>query len=379
MPTPAPTADAARRTALSLGAPFWHEAPYVWGRKGISDMPSITSTAHRVRRLPSVLGASLLAIAAAGFTVPALAQDTATAAAPAATTAGIPAWNLKSADLPADPSVRFGVLPNGMRYALKHNETPKGAAVIRFAFDVGMREAETTQAGIPHFIEHMAFNGSTNIPEGELVKRLERLGLAFGADTNAETDLEHTTYKLDLPNTNPETVDGALTFMRDIASELTLAPAAVDRERGILVSEYRVRNSPQLRRQLDALGREIPGGRFGPSIVGTPETLAAITPAQLKAFYQGYYRPERATLVMVGDFDVGAMEKEIRSRFANWKGKGKSLESYVPAIPAVTATKVATFTDPSVPEIVQFDRVSDYTAPDNSVADERRQPLASIA
>ena len=343
-------------------------------------MPSITSTARRARRLPSALGASLLAIAAAGLAAPALAQDTATAAAPAAAaTTGIPAWNLKSADLPADPSVRFGVLPNGMRYALKHNETPKGAAVIRFAFDVGMREAETSQAGIPHFIEHMAFNGSTNIPEGELVKRLERLGLAFGADTNAETDIEHTTYKLDLPNLNPETVDGALTFMREIASELTLAPAAVDRERGILVSEYRVRNSPQLRRQLDALGREIPGGRFGPSIVGTPDTLAAITPAQLKAFYEGYYRPERATLVMVGDFDVDAMEKEIRARFSGWKGKGKSLESYVPAIPAVATPVVATFTDPSVPEIVEFDRISPYAAPANSVAEERRQTLESIA
>jgi zinc protease len=344
-------------------------------------MQNTVFAARRARRLPLAMRASALAIAAAAaLASPAFAQDApAQPAAAAQPATGVPAWDLKSSDLPADPTVRFGVLPNGMRYALKHNETPKGAAVIRFAFDVGMREAEVAQAGIPHFIEHMAFNGSTNIPEGELVKRLERLGLAFGADTNAETDLEHTTYKLDLPNVNPETVDGGLTFMREIASELTLDPAAVDRERGILVSEYRVRNSPQLRRQLDALGREVPDARFGPAIVGTPETLAAITPTQLKAFYQGYYRPERATLVMVGDFDVDAMEKEIRTRFSDWKGKGKSLESYVPAIPALTTPVVATFTDPSVPEIVEFDRVSSYTAPANSVADQRRDTLEAIA
>jgi zinc protease len=122
--------------------------------------------ARRARRLPFVMQASALALAgAAVLATPAYAQDTAPTATTAATPAtGIPAWNLASADLPADPTVRFGVLPNGMRYALKHNETPKGAAVVRFAIDVGMREAVPAQAGAPHFLEHMAFNGSTNIP-----------------------------------------------------------------------------------------------------------------------------------------------------------------------------------------------------------------------
>ena len=335
------------------------------------------------RSSPSLRGSALVLalMAAGGVASPAMSQDSAAKQAPAAAaadTAGVPSWGLDSL-LPADPTVRFGVLPNGMRYALKHNETPKGAAVIRFAFDVGMREAEAAQAGIPHFIEHMAFNGSTNIPEGELVKRLERLGLAFGADTNAETDLEHTTYKLDLPNLKPETVDGALTVMREIASELTLAPAAVDRERGVLVSEYRVRNVPQLRRSIDALGQQIGDPRFGPGVTGTPESLAAISPAQLRAFYQGYYRPERATLVMVGDFDVVAMEKEVRARFSDWKGKGAGLTSYVPKIAAPGKLAVATFSDPAVPEIIEFDRVSAYQAPANDVAQQRREMLESIA
>jgi zinc protease len=239
-----------------------------------------------------------------------------------------------------------------MRYALKRNETPKGAAVIRFAFDVGMRDTPPEQGGAAHFLEHMAFNGSTNIPEGELVKRLERLGLAFGADTNAETGLEQTTYKLDLPNTNPETVDGALTFMREIASELTLNKGAVDRERGILLSEFRVRNVPQTRRALDALAKQMRDPRFGPAMVGTPETIANITPEQLRALYEGYYRPDRATLVMVGDFDIAAMERDIRARFANWQAKGTAKDNYVPQITPTTSPIMATFSDPSVPEII---------------------------
>jgi zinc protease len=330
-----------------------------------------------------MLRASALAFVCAGLTVPAFAQN-----APAtqekqqsaeAQTTGIPAWGLTSSDLPADPSVRFGVLPNGMRYALKRNVTPKGAAVIRFAFDVGMREAEPEQGGAAHFLEHMAFNGSTNIPEGELVKRLERLGLAFGADTNAETGLEQTTYKLDLPNTNPETVDSAFNFMREIASELTLNKDAVDRERGILLSEFRVRDVPQSRRALDALGKQMRDPRFGPAMVGTPETIANITPEQLRAFYEGYYRPDRATLVMVGDFDIAAMERDIRTRFANWQGKGAAKDNYVPVITPTTSPVIATFTDPSVPEIIQFDRVVPYMAPKNNVAENRRDLLQAIA
>jgi zinc protease len=341
------------------------------------------SANHPTRKKTWMLRASALAFVCAGLTVPAFAQN-----APAtqekqqsaeAQTTGIPAWGLTSSDLPADPSVRFGVLPNGMRYALKRNVTPKGAAVIRFAFEAGMRDAEPEQGGAAHFLEHMAFNGSTNIPEGELVKRLERLGLAFGADTNAETGLEQTTYKLDLPNTNPETVDSALTFMREIASELTLNKDAVDRERGILLSEFRVRDVPPTRRALDALGKQMRDPRFGPALFGTPETIANITPEQLRAFYEGYYRPDRATLVMVGDFDVAAMERDIRTRFANWQAKGTAKDNYVPVIKPTTSPTIATFTDPSVPEIIQFDRVVPYMAPRNNVVENRRDLLQAIA
>src|SRR5690606_18451399 len=125
------------------------------------------------------------ALAAAALCVPALAQDAAPAQATHTAAAGVPAWGIPSSEIEADPAVRFGRLANGMRYAIRHHEMPRDGASIRFFFDVGVREERDHEIGAAHFVEHMAFNGSTNIPEGEMVPRLERLGLAFGADTNA--------------------------------------------------------------------------------------------------------------------------------------------------------------------------------------------------
>src|SRR5262245_5714330 len=104
-----------------------------------------------------------------------------------------PRWPHLASDIAPDPAVKYGVLPNGMRYALMKNQLPPGAVSIRFSFQVGSLNEAENEKGLAHFIEHMAFNGSTNVPEGEMVKILERLGLAFGADTNASTSQKFTT------------------------------------------------------------------------------------------------------------------------------------------------------------------------------------------
>lgn len=322
--------------------------------------------------------ASTLAIVTAGGSLLALPVAAQQAPAQAAAT-GVPAWQIASSDLPADPAVRFGTLPNGMRYAIQRHENPKGTASVRFAIEVGKREEGDGEINAAHFVEHMAFNGSKNIPEGELVKRLERLGLAFGADTNAVTDVDYTSYKLDLPKVQPEIVDAALTFMREIASELTISPEAVERERGILVSEYNQRNTPPLRRALDVLEEGVPESRFGPGLVGDPDSIRAITPESLRAFYEGYYRPDRATLVIVGDVDVDAMEAEIRNRFSDWKPTGEARANYLPDVTIPGQPRIATFSDPSTAELIQFDRVTPFVPAANTVEETRRDYLKAIA
>ena len=110
-----------------------------------------------------------------------------------------PIWAFEASDIPVDPAYRFGVLDNRMRYILRQNTTPEGTAMVRLHIGSGSLDENEYERGLAHFLEHMAFNGSKQVPEGEMIKLLEREGLAFGADTNASTGLEQTVYRLDLP------------------------------------------------------------------------------------------------------------------------------------------------------------------------------------
>ena len=238
-------------------------------------------------------------------------------------TSAAKAWNFAASDIPFDSNIVFGVLPNGMKYALLKNTTPKDSVVLRMRFDVGSFAEADDQRGLAHFLEHMAFNGSTHVPEGEMVKLLERKGLAFGADTNASTGFDQTVYQLDLPNASDDLVDTGLMLMRETASELTIDPGAVDRERGIILSERRARDTYQLRSLIDQLDFQMEGMKVASRIpVGTEEVIRTAPAARIRDLYDRYYRPERATLVMVGDFDPAAMEAKIKARFADWQGRG---------------------------------------------------------
>jgi len=228
-------------------------------------------------------------------------------------------WPQAVTDVEADPAVRFGALPNGMRYALLRNATPPGQASVRLHFQTGSLNESDAQQGLAHFLEHMAFNGSKGIPEGEMVKALERQGLAFGADTNASTSFDETVYQLDLPQTDDATVDLSLKVMRETASELLIAADAVDRERGVVLSEERNRDGPSWRVFKARLGFNMKGQRPPERLpIGKVDILKTTPRDEIVDFYRSYYRPERATLVVVGDFDVDAMEARIRARFGDW-------------------------------------------------------------
>ena len=244
---------------------------------------------------------------------------------PAFAQAPVRPWAHEASDIAPDPAVRFGVLPNGMRYALRHNAQPEKAVSIRFTIAFGsLHEAEGEQ-GLAHFMEHMAFNGSRNVPEGEMVRILERLGLAFGADTNASTGQDFTTYMLELPNAADPLVDESLFLLRETASELTFSQSAIDRERGVVLSEWRRGDNFQRRRSEQQLAFLLPGAPAASRMpIGKPEVLEAATRGQMVSLYQRYYRPERAVLLIVGDFDVDAMEAKIIARFGDWVGEGEA-------------------------------------------------------
>ena len=232
-------------------------------------------------------------------------------------------WPQAKSEVRADPDIRFGSLPNGMRYAIKRQAIPPGQAALRLRFDAGSLMETDAQQGLAHFLEHMAFNGSKNVPEGEMVKILERHGLAFGADTNASTNFDETVYKLDLPKTDDDTVDTSLKLLREAASELTISQAAVDRERGVVLSEERASDSPAYQVFKQRLGFELPGQLMPNRIpIGKVDILQKAPASLIADFYHHYYRPDRAVLIAVGDFDPVAMEAKIKSQFGSWEASG---------------------------------------------------------
>ncbi|HEY3694460.1 insulinase family protein [Phenylobacterium sp.] len=232
-------------------------------------------------------------------------------------------WPQARSDVAVDPDIRFGALPNGLRYAIRKQAIPPGQAALRLRIGAGSLMETDPQQGLAHFLEHMAFNGSKGVPEGDMVKILERLGLAFGADTNASTDFDETLYKLDLPRTDAETVDTSLMLLRETASNLAIGQAAVDRERGVVLSEERARDTPAYRIFKSRLEFFMPGQR--PPLrqpIGQVQILQTAPASLIRSYYDAWYRPDRAVVVAVGDFDVDAMEARIRARFSDWAPAG---------------------------------------------------------
>ena len=289
---------------------------------------------------------ALLLTAAAPVGVIAAAQTPATVAQRAA----VNGWGVALTDVTPDPAVRYGRLPNGMKYAIRANSTPKGAASIRLHFDFGSLAERDQERGLAHFIEHMAFNGSTHVPEGEMKKILERRGLAFGPDTNAFTNFDSTLYVLDVPKADDQGIDTALFLMRETASELKFDLAAVDRERGVILSEKRSRENFQLRQTIENLTFHLPQSTFPKRIpIGTSEVLTKATADEIANLYRRYYRPENATLVIVGDIDPAAIETKIRSKFTDWSGRGPAgTKASRGRVDFARPAEIGSFIDPAV-------------------------------
>ncbi len=236
-------------------------------------------------------------------------------------------WPQTGSDLRPDPAVRFGTLPNGMKFAIMRNTAPSRQVAIRFRVEAGSRDEDDDQRGLAHFLEHMAFRGSTHVTEDEMIGLLQRKGLTFGPDVNAFTSFDQTIYKLNIPEADAGTVSTGLMLMREIASELKLDPGAFERERGVILAEERQRDTPEARAE-HALGALLLAGQLAPLRLPIGDTIVIRNApvARLRDYYQANYRPERATLVVVGDLDPMAVEAEIRRRFGNWMaiGAGKA-------------------------------------------------------
>ena len=280
-----------------------------------------------------------------------------------------PVWAFEDSDVELDDGYTFGQLDNGMRYILRQNATPEGTAMVRMRIDSGSLDETDKERGLSHYLEHMAFNGSKGIPEGEMIKLLEREGLAFGADTNASTGFEAITYMLNLPRNDEELLDTALMLMRETASELTIEEGAVDRERGIILAERRDRRNFAQRAQEDSFEFFAPEARFGERFpIGVLETLNAADAATLRGLYERTYVPHNTVLVIVGDYPVEVMEAKLRERFADWSGGPAPKDPVTGPIDVTLKGKTDIYTDPSLSESVSITRFAEWVDEPDTLA-----------
>lgn len=262
-------------------------------------------------------------------------------------------WPQDVSDLKPDPGVKYGVLPNGMRYAIMQNAQPAGAVSLKLRFASGSLQENDNQQGLAHFLEHMAFNGSKNVPEGEFVKLLQRRGLQFGAHTNASTSFDQTVYMLELPKNTPDLIDTGLMLFREVGGNLTLAPEAVQREKGVVLSEMRARDSPEYRSYITRLKTWYDGQRQPERMpIGKKEMIEGATREIVAEYYQRNYRPERALLVVTGDVDVASIEKLIAAKFGDWKGVGPDVPDPDMGTPKERGLVVASHIEPNISEDV---------------------------
>lgn len=221
--------------------------------------------------------------------------------------------------LPVDPAVRVGKLPNGMTYYIRHNALPEKQAFFYIAQKVGSVQEEESQRGLAHFLEHMAFNGSQNFPNsGDLVGYCERIGVKSGENLNAGTGMDMTVYNIDNVPVTESNIDSCLLILHDWSGFLTLDAAEIDKERGVIHEEWRLRSSAMQRIMNRNLEKLYPGSRYGKRMpIGLMEIIDNFPPDTLRAYYHKWYHPSLQGLVIVGDFDVDVMEQKVKALFSD--------------------------------------------------------------
>ena len=219
--------------------------------------------------------------------------------------------------IPLDTAVRIGKLDNGLTYYIRYNNWPEHRANFYIAQKVGSIQEEESQRGLAHFLEHMAFNGSDNFKSGELVSWLETVGVQFGGDLNAYTSIDQTVYNIDnVPTARQSVLDSCLLILRDWSTGLTLDANEIDKERGVIHEEWRMRTSASSRmfeRNLPAL---YPGSKYGVRYpIGLMSVIDNFKPQEIRDYYEKWYHPTNQGIIVVGDVDVDHTEAMIKKLF----------------------------------------------------------------
>jgi zinc protease len=213
-------------------------------------------------------------------------------------------WPQEGSDLPVDPAVQWGHLENGIRTVILPWSEPPERISLRLLIESGSVNESERQKGLAHFIEHMSFNGTRNYSAGEMVEYFQRLGMDFGADTNAHTWWRETVYKLELPDNNEELLRDGIQLLRDYADGILFDAEELEKEKGVVLSEFRDGNSPQFKEYLDSIRFVLPDSRISQRItIGDEDVIRMATRQDVVDYYNKWYTADRMVLIAVGEVD----------------------------------------------------------------------------
>lgn len=274
-------------------------------------------------------------------------------------------------ELPLDKDVKIGKLENGIKYYIRKNRKPEKRAELYLIVNAGSVLENDKQLGLAHFVEHMAFNGTKNFKKNELINYLESIGIKFGPELNAYTSFDQTVYMLTVPTDSAEILSKGFLVLEDWAHNLAFDSTEIDKERGVIVEEWRLGRGANMR----MLDKQLPilfkGSKYAERLpIGKKEIIESFDHKTLVDFYKKWYRPDLISVAAVGDFDVKEIEVYIKKHFENIPYPGQIEKKEYYAIPkhnetyfAIASDKEATYSTIAVyykrnPEVVKS--IDDY-------------------
>ena len=281
--------------------------------------------------------------------------------------------------IPPDPAVITGTLDNGLAYFVHENDQPENRAELRLLVNAGSILEDDDQLGLAHFVEHMAFNGTRNFEKQALVNYLESIGMQFGPHINAYTSFDETVYMLRVPMDDPEVLATGFQILEDWAQGQLFDPEEVDKERGVVIEEWRGRRGAQARMQDEQFPVMFEGSLYAERLpIGKPEILESAPPEVLRRFYTDWYRPDLMAIVAVGDFDGSEIEAMIRERFSGLRNPADARPRTSAEIPIDHPSRVAIASDVEAAQSQVAVMYKQAPAPRGTVRDFRRSLVQGL-
>ena len=270
--------------------------------------------------------------------------------------------------IPFDPNVKTGKLDNGLTYYIKKNAKPEKKVDLRLVVNAGSILEDDDQQGLAHFMEHMCFNGTKRFPKNQLVDYLQSIGVKFGQHLNAYTSFDETVYFLPIPSDNPEKLEKGFQIIEDWAFNTVLTPEEIDKERGVVLEEYRLGLGADKRMLGHYLPKMMHNSKYADRLpIGQKEILEKFKYETLTRFYKDWYRPNLMSVIVVGDIDVAEMEKKIKEHFSAYKNPTNEKARKVFEVPNHKETFVAVESDKEATDAQVQLLYKDYNAPKDIV------------